>query len=717
MIFMSKQRFETEYAGKPLIIETGELAMQANASCTVQYGKTMVLATAVMGKAAREGCDFFPLMVEYQEKFYAAGKIKKSRFLKREARPDDNAVLIGRMIDRGIRPLFDESIRRDIQIMITVLALDKENAPDVAAIIAASTVLHISDIPWNGPLAGIRVGKVENEWIANPTYEERDKSDINLILSNSADKVLMVECDMNEVPDKDAYEAFEFGFKNTGSIVKFIEDIKSKVGQEKQVISDAPEEEEEGLDENQKISEQEIKTLQEECKEIALKNIDKYLFGIPKGSKTERKETLSKVKDLIEDHLKEKQVGKDRRKKVMSFWYEFIDEQVTNAVLERDQRIDGRKLDEIRELSAKVGMIPMVHGSGLFMRGETQVMSIVTIGSPGDEQILDGVEIEEKKRYMHHYNFPPYSVGEASPRLMTSRRDIGHGALAEKALLPVLPSKEDFPYTVRVVSEVLGSNGSSSMGSTCGSTLALMDAGVPIRNPVAGIAIGVASNAKGEYKILTDIQDFEDGAGGMDFKVTGTRDGITAIQMDTKTLGLTLPMIKEGLEHGLKARIEIIEVIEKAIPEPRKEMSEYAPRITSFKIHPDKIRTVIGPGGKMINQIIDETGVQIDLEDDGTVMITSNDSEGSKKAVEWVKNLTQEAEIGKVYEGEVVRILDFGAFVEIFPGTDGMVHVSEITNKERVEDINKYLKVGQKVKVVVLKLDNGKISLSIKKVQ
>ncbi|MBT4722471.1 polyribonucleotide nucleotidyltransferase [Candidatus Falkowbacteria bacterium] len=714
---MKKQTFEMEFAGKKLIVETGELALQANASCTVRYGDTVVLATAVMNKEAREGLDFFPLMVEYEEKMYAAGKIKGSRFIKRETRPGDEAILTGRMIDRGLRPLFDQSIRRDVQVIVSVLSFDEENDADIPAIIAASTVLHISDIPWKGPLAGIRVGKVENEWIVNPTYEVREKSSLDLTLSVSEDKVLMVESSANDVDQATMYEAFELAIKEGKKIVKFIDDIRKKVGTEKQVINDEVQVEEE-LDENQKMSEQQLQDLEKECKEKTLSMLDKYLFNIPHGSKGERKEALKDVKVALDEFLTEKQVGKDRKKKVMKFFYPFIDEQITKAILDRDQRIDGRKLDQIRPLSAKIDLLPRTHGSGLFSRGETQVLSIVTLGSPGDEQTVDGMETNFKKSYMHHYNFPPFSVGEAKPLRGAGRRDIGHGALAEKALVPVLPSKEDFPYTIRVVSEVLGSNGSSSMGSTCGSTVALMAAGVPIKKPVAGIAIGIASNEKGDFKVLTDIQDFEDGDGGMDFKVTGTRDGVTAIQMDTKTDGLTLPLIKEALPRAMKAINEIIDVIEKEIPKPKDNLSQYAPRITALKINPDKIRSVIGAGGKTINEIIDTTGVQIDIEDDGTVMITSTNERGSEDAIEWIQNLTKEAKVGEVYEGTVVKIMDFGAFVEIFPGTDGMVHISEITDKERVEDVNKYLEEGQAVKVKVLKVDagSGKISLSIKKV-
>ncbi|MBU0546537.1 polyribonucleotide nucleotidyltransferase [Patescibacteria group bacterium] len=711
---MKKKNFELEFAGRKLTIKTGDLAPQANGSCLVQYGDTVVLATAVMSPKSREGTDFFPLMVDYEEKMYAAGRIKGSRFIKREGRPTDEAVLTGRMIDRGLRPLFDESIRRDIQVIVSVLSIDGENDPDIPAIIAASTAIHMSDIPWNGPLAGIRIGKVGDEWVINPTYAAREKSSLDLTLSVSKDKVLMVEAGANEVDEKTAFEAFKFAMKHSGKIIKLIEEVRAEVGREK-IVLPADDTSLEDLDENQKFGAEELLRIQDECKEYLIPKLEEFLFNIPAGSKKERKEILKKMKDLLEEYLLERQIGKDRRKKIVTFFNSFIDEQITNAILEKDKRVDGRKLDQLRPISCNVGLLPRTHGSALFNRGETQVLSVVTLGSPGDEQVLDGMEITGKKRYMHHYNFPPYSVGEAAPLRGTGRREIGHGALAEKAIIPVLPDKETFPYTIRVVSEVLSSNGSSSMGSTCGSTLALMDAGVPIKKPVAGIAIGVASNEKGDFKILTDIQDLEDGKGGMDFKVTGTRDGITAIQMDTKTDGLTLDMIEGALTQGKKAIHELLDIIEQTIPEPRKEMSQYAPRIVTLKINPDKIRAVIGPGGKIINAIIDETGVSIDIEDSGLVMITSNQEEGMKKAIARIEDIVREAIPGEAYDGTVTRIMDFGAFVEIFPGTEGMVHISEISNKERVMDINKYLKVGQKVKVKVMRIDEkGRVNLTMK---
>lgn len=712
---MKTQTFEMEWAGRPLKVEIGELAKQANGSCLVTYGETVVLATAVINKEIREGTSFFPLMVDYEEKMYAAGKIKGSRFIKRETRPTDEAILTARLIDRGLRPLFDNNIRNDVQVIITVLSVDNENDPDIVSILASSIALHISDIPWAGPIAGIRIGQINGEWVLNPSYEAREKSAFELTAVYKEDRVVNIEAGANEVDEKTISEAFKFGQKHTKKVLKFVEDIRKKAGKEKSVIEEPGEEEE--LDENQKASLKDLEKITEEARQYAKDNIDKYLFDVPVGTKRERKEKVYQLKEEIEKWLiEEKNIGKDRRKKVLEFFDDFIEDRVSEAVIKESKRVDGRALDQIRALSAKVKLLPRIHGSALFNRGETQVISIVTLGAPGDEQVLDGMEESGKKRFMHHYNFPPYSVGEAKPMRGASRRDVGHGALAEKALLPVLPDKENFPYTIRVVSEVLSSNGSSSMASTCGCSLSLMDAGVPITKHVAGIAIGMSSNEKGEFKILTDIQDLEDGVGGMDFKVTGTIDGITAIQMDTKTDGLDMTMIDEALARAKKARLEILEVMSKAILQPRAELSPYAPRIITIKINPDKIREVIGPGGKIINKIIEETGVAIDIEDDGSVFITSTDEEGAKKAVEMIEAITAEAEVGKVYIGKVIKIMDFGAFVEILPGQEGLVHISEITDKERVNDVRKYLKEGQQIRVVVLGIDDqGKIKLSIKK--
>ncbi len=709
------KEYKLEWGGKELRVEIGRLAHQTNAACIVQYGETIVLATAVMAKEPKENAGYFPLMVDYEEKMYAAGKIKSSRFIKRETKPTDEAVLTSRLIDRGARPLFNEKMRNDVQVVVTVLQVDGENDPDIAAIFATSCALHTSNIPWNGPLVGVRIGQIGGEWVINPTYVAREKSDFELTACYTSDgKVINIECGANQVPDEVIYEAFEFGLKHSKKPLKLLEEIRKDLGQEKIVINYNKEEEVE--DENQKASLEDLKKLIEETKKYAHDNIDKYLFNVPVGSKTQRKEKVYALKNEIVEMLQAKNTGKDRIKKALEFFDTFIEERVTEAILKEGKRVDGRGLDDVRPLSADVGLFSRIHGSGLFSRGETQVLSMTTLGAPGDEQVMDGMEIVGKKHFMHHYNFPPYSVGEAASLRSTGRREIGHGALAEKAIIPVLPKREDFPYTIRVVSEVMGSNGSSSMASTCGCSLSLMDAGVPIKKPVAGIAIGLASDSEGNYKILTDIQDLEDGQGGMDFKVTGTDEGITAIQMDTKTLGLTMEQVKEALEKGKQARLKILEVMNKAISAPRENLSPFAPRIVTLHINPDSIRTVIGPGGKMINAIIDKTGVNIDIEDDGTVFVTSASEAGMNEAIEWIKNLTREAKIGEVFTGKVIKIADFGAFVEIFPGQEGMVHISEITNEERVNDVRKYLKEGQSIKVKVIKVDpaTGKVGLSIK---
>jgi len=715
------KEFSTEIGGKELKIQVGKIAQQTNASCLVQYGDTVVLATAVMAPGVREGIDYFPLMVEYEERMYAAGKIKGSRFIKREGRPTDEAVLAARMVDRGLRPLFPEELRNDVQVILTIFSMDNENDPDIPSIIAASTALHISNIPWNGPLAGIRIGQINSEWVINPTYEAREKSVLDLAISTMPDKVVMLEAGANEIDEKTFYQAIEFGLKHGKKIIKLIEEIRQKCGQEKMSLEEIEElkEEAEFPEEETPTEAHEAEDLYEqyltEAQKFILDNLDHYLFNTPKGSKKERKAILEELKEKVETKLLEKQVGKEKRNKILKTFDSFIEEQVTKAILTEDKRVDSRQLTAIRPLDVEVGILPRTHGSALFNRGETQILSVVTLGAPGDEQILDTMEESGKKRYMHHYNFPPYSVGDVSPLRGTGRREIGHGALAEKALIPVLPPKEEFPYTIRVVSEVLSSNGSSSMASTCGSSLALMDAGVPIKKAVAGIAMGLASNEQGSYKIFTDLQDLEDGKGGMDFKVAGTTDGITAIQMDTKTQGLNLQIVKETLEQAKTARLEILEAMNKMFAEPRKELSPYAPRIVSFKIKPDKIREVIGPGGKVINEIIDATGVQIDIEDDGLVMVTGVNQENVAKAVEWIKNIVKEPEAGEIYEGEVTRLMDFGAFVEILPGKEGLVHISELS-PQRVEKVTDVVNLGDKIKVIVKEIDDqGRINLSIKR--
>ncbi len=699
-----KKTYETEIGGRKLIVRTGQFAAQANAACTVQYGDTMILATAVMAKEAREGADFFPLMVEYEEKLYSAGKIKGSRFIKREGRPSDEAVITGRVVDRGIRPLFPNGLFNDVQIILSVISYDGESDPDVPAIIAASAVLHISDIPWNGPLGGIRIGMdAEKKWIINPSYAQREVSSLDLVISGTKDKVLMIEAESNEIDEETYYNAFEAAREGLGKVCAFIDDIRKDIGLEKKAISEPA----------SLLGKEEKKEWEEKAKAFLMPKLDEYIFNPDRKLKTERKEDMDGLKKLLAEYLQAQGLEEDKAKEVMGFYYDFLNEQVVKAMLDEDKRVDGRAMDEIRPLSAEVGILPRTHGNGLFSRGQTQVLSVVTLGSPGDEQTLDTLELDGTKRYMHHYNFPPFCVGEAKPIRSTGRREIGHGALAEKALKPVLPPKEEFPYTIRVVSEVLSSNGSSSMGATCGSTLALMDAGVPIKKPVGGIAMGLASDKQGRWKVLTDLQDIEDGDGGMDFKITGTDSGITAVQMDTKTDGLTMEIVKAALSQGKPARMQVLKVITDAIPEPRKELSKYAPRIITFKINPEKIRDVIGPGGKMINEIIDATGVQIDIEDDGSVYITSTDATGAEKAVKWIKDITREPEIGEIFQGKVVKIMDFGAFVEFLPKQEGMVHISELApyRVNRVEDI---VKEGDIIPVKVIKIENGKVGLSLK---
>ncbi|MBU4421665.1 polyribonucleotide nucleotidyltransferase [Candidatus Parcubacteria bacterium] len=707
---MSKDvhNFEIEWGGRPLKVEIGKIANQADGSCVVTYGETTVLSTVVLG--APRDIDFFPLTVEFEERLYAAGKIKGSRFIKREGKATDEAVLSARVVDRGLRPLFNKKMRNDVQVVCTVLSMDGENDPDILAIIGASLALSISNIPWDGPIGGVRVGQIDGELILNPSYAEQEKSALDVTISGTPDKILMLEAGAKEVDEKTINDAILFGQKNLKPLMKLIDEIVTKVGKEKLSIDGLLEEDAETLVEKQEI----IK----KAKVFLADHLDEYLFGkLPKGSKSSRKQAKEDLKDRLVEYLKSEQIGKDKRKWALGVFDDIVEARVLEAILKEGKRVDGRAITEIRPLFADVGYLPRVHGSGLFARGETQVLSIITLGSPGDEQIMDTMEeADTKKRFMHHYNFPPFSVGDTKPMRGPSRRDIGHGALAEKALLPVIPSKEEFPYTIRVVSEVMGSNGSSSMGSTCGSTLALMDAGVPIKKPVAGIAMGLASDEDMKnFIVITDLQDMEDSKGGMDFKIAGTRDGITAIQMDTKTAGITKEVVEKTLFQAKDARIEILDVMAKTIPEPRGDLSQYAPRIETIHILPDKIREVIGPGGKIINGIIDKTGVQIDIEQDGSVFITSTSAEGMEKAKEMINAIIEEPEVGKIYRGKVVRIMNFGAFVEILPGKDGMVHVSELA-PFRVENVEDVVKIGDEIPVIVTEIDDqGRVNLSLKK--
>lgn len=708
---MDQKIFSCPLGDKELIIKTGKFAQSANASCLVQLGETTVLATAVLSHEKRDGLPFFPLMVDYEERLYAAGRIKGSRFIKREGRPTDEAVLVGRFIDRAIRPLFDDRIRNDVQIIVTALSFDGENDPDILGLIGASCALHMSDIPWNGPIGALRISKLNNEWIINPTYKQREETDFDLDIAGTDKKVIMIEARANETNEEAMREAFEYGMSNMQPVLDVIEKIRKETGKEKlDLVTPQSDEEREALAKREALEKKAKDFMRPifESKITGAELISKKLINAAKG------ELANKLEAFL---TKEGHEGSEIAH-AKDLIYNFTQDEASRMILEAGKRVDGRAITEIRKLVAEVDLLPRVHGSGHFSRGTTQALSICTLGAPGDEQTLDGMELVGQKRYIHHYNFPPFSVGEAKPLRGASRRDIGHGALAEKALDPMIPAKEDFPYTIRVVSEILDSNGSSSMASTCCSTLALMAAGVPIKAPVAGIAMGLASRGD-EWKILTDLQDIEDGNGGMDFKITGSRNGITAIQMDTKTKGLTMEMIKQALTQSYNARMEVLDVMEAVIAAPRTELSPFAPRIIKMQIHPDKIREVIGSGGKVINEIIATTGVQaIDIEDDGTLFITAPDAETAAKAQKWVDNITRIIQVGEEFEGSVDRLMDFGAIVSYLPGRDGLVHVSELApwRVAKVEDI---VKVGDKVKVKVIEIDatSGKTSLSMKQAQ
>jgi len=696
-----QKKFEAMWGGKTLTIEVGKYAAQAGGACTVRYGDTIILATATMSQEVRDNMGYFPLMVEFEEKLYAAGRIKGSRFIKKEGRPTDEAVLNARFIDRAIRPLFDDRLRNDIQVVISVLSFDGENDPDVLGLIGASCALHISEIPWNGPIGCTRIGQYEGKWLLNPTYEIRNKSILDLAIAGTTEKIIMVEAGANEAPESEVLEAFWFGQKELDCPIKLIEDVRKSVGKKKVEI----------------LAEKSPEALKVEtiARPYIVSQVKELFFGTPQASKSDRNNQKRILKERTKAFLLEKAVIPEHIHFGTDLVMEILESEVSRMILEEQKRVDGRGMTEIRSLLSEVAVLPRVHGSGHFMRGETQVLTVVTLGAPGDEQTLDGMELVGTKRYFHHYNFPPFSVGEVKPMRGPSRRDIGHGGLAEKALVPMMPDKETFPYTIRAVSEVFGSNGSSSMGSTCGSTLALMDAGVPIKAAVAGIAMGLATNDKGDWKVITDLQDLEDGKGGMDFKIAGSKQGITAIQMDTKTDGLSRKMIEQTLTQARDARMEILKVMTDVIAEPRTDLSPYAPRIITLRINPELIGNVIGPGGKTINEIIATTGVQaIDIEDDGLVMITSTNAEGAQQALKTIESLTREAKVGEIFKGKVTRVMDFGAIVEFLPKKDGMVHVSMMA-PWRVENVGDIVKLGDMVMVKVMELTpEGRISLSMK---
>lgn len=702
----SQKEYSIEVAGRRLTIGVGRLAQQANGSCTVRYGDTVALCTATMGDV-RQGIDFFPLSVDFEERMYAAGRIKGSRFIKREGRPTDEAILSGRLIDRSIRPLFDDTIRREVNVTTTVFSHDQENDADVPGLIGSSCALMLSDIPWKGPIAAVRVGRVNGEWVLMPTYRETAEGDLDLVVAGTAEKVIMVEAGANEIPEEDMLEAMKLAMNALGPIIDLINKIAAEHGKEKWNLF---------ANDEARAAEAERNAWKDRAYAILRESAKKHMRSRPLMSKAERKEAKAHLAADLEAGLKAAGSSDAERTYAQGLLYGFMNDEASRMILDEGRRVDGRSLTDIRPLASIIDVLPRTHGSGLFERGETQVLSTLTLGSPGMEQTLDTMEFQATKRYFHHYNFPGYSVGEAKPNRGPGRREIGHGALAERALQAVLPIRESFPYTIRVVSEVLGSNGSSSMASTCGSTLALMDGGVPIKAPVAGIAMGLASDEEaGTYVVITDLQDLEDGKGGMDFKITGTSTGITAVQMDTKTSGLPWDVVVRTLTQAKEGRMKVLENMLASIPKPRESLSRWAPRIESFRINPEKIRDVIGPGGKMINEIIGQTGVQIDIEDDGLVLVTSPNPESMQKAVDWIKQITREVVVGEIFEGPVTRILDFGAFVEILPKQEGLVHISELA-AERVNSVHDVVKLGDMVKVKVIEIDSmGRINLSRKR--
>ena len=692
--------FETELAGRKLIIENGKIAELANGSVMVRYGDTVVMVNVTASKEPRDGIDFFPLSVDYEEKLYAVGKIPGS-YQKREGKPADKAILTSRAIDRPLRPLFPKDFRNDVCVVATVLSVDQDNSPEVAAMIGASCALSISDIPFGGPTAAVNVGYVDGEIVINPTLSQREKSKLNLTVAGTKEKIAMIEAGADEIPNAIMLDAIKKGHVEIKKICDFISKIKEEIGKPKFEYKSFEVDHEVYEEIEQNYKERMYKDVQAQDKEIRDANMDKIKEDVINDytAKYGEEQTEEKLTDIAEA------------------LYKLEKKCVREMIFKEHKRPDGRKLDEIRPLSCELGILPRVHGSSLFTRGQTQVMSIATLGMISEEQILDGIDEQESKRYMHQYNFPAYSVGEARPSRGPGRREIGHGALAEKALVPVLPSKEEFPYAIRVVSEVLSSNGSTSQASICGSTLALMDAGVPIKEPVAGISTGLVTDPENpdNYVMLTDIQGLEDFFGDMDFKVGGTKNGITAIQVDIKVDGLSYKIIEEAFERTQKARMYILdEIMLKQIDKPREEISKYAPNIIKTQIKIEKIRDVIGPGGKMINKIIDETGVKIDIEEDGMVYIYANDAENGNKALEMIKEIVKEIEVDGIYEGVVTKIMPFGAFVDLGQGKEGLLHISKIS-KKRIEKVEDVLKEGDIVKVKVYEIDEqGRINLTKK---
>lgn len=698
---MQNYTFQTEFGNRKLKVEIRHLAEQANADVLVRCGDTLVFVTAVMSKEEKEGLGFFPLIVDYEERYYAAGKIKGPRYIKRESRPSDEAICNARLIDRTIRPLFPKHLNREVQIVVTVLSWDGQNDPDILGLLAASVALSISDIPWSGPIGAVRVNQINNKFLLNPTYEERGESPMDLIFTGGKTGkeflINMIEGNFEEIEEDLILKSFKSALADLEKLVDFQEEIREKIGKEKITFSvPAPDLE-----------------LEKEINKFSGHKLEKALF---QEKKTERTEKVNKIKKDLSRFVEEKYSDQDKVKYAKDFFEKEIGKLMHQNVLQKGKRPDDRSLDEIREIKIEIGLLPRTHGSALFCRGQTKALSIVTLGAPEDQQLLEGMEIVGKKRFMHHYNFPPYSVGEIRPMRGPGRRDIGHGALVEKSLLPLIPGFDEFPYTIRVVSEILSSNGSTSMASVSASSLALMDAGVPIKRPAAGIALGLMTDKNGRYKILTDIQGPEDFHGEMDFKMAGTKKGVTVIQMDVKIKGITEKIFKEALERAKKARLQILDKMTKILPCPRSELSSFAPRILSLQINPEKIRDVVGPGGKIINKIIADTGAAIDIQPTGLIFVTSDSQESAKKAVDRIKDITREVKVGEVFQGKIKKIVNFGAFVEILPGQEGLIHISRF-RPWRVNNLEELIKIGDILPVKVINIDEqGKIGLSLENV-
>ncbi|MBS4177075.1 polyribonucleotide nucleotidyltransferase [Lederbergia citrea] len=691
----TKQTFSIDWAGRKLTVEVGQLAKQANGAVLVRYGDTAVLCSATASKEPK-AVDFFPLTVNYEERLYAVGKIPGG-FIKREGRPSEKAILASRLIDRPIRPLFADGFRNDVQVISIVMSVDQNCDSEMAAMFGSSLALSVSDIPFEGPIAGVRVGRVDGDFVINPTVDQMEQSDIDLVVAGTKDAINMVEAGANEVPEETMLAAIMYGHDEIKRLIAFQEEIVAKAGKEKREIP---------LYEVNADLEAEVRAMCETSLIAAIQVEEKHA----------REEAIQTVKDKVIADFSERETSDDAiMKEVKHILSNLVKDEVRRLITVEKVRPDGRKPDEIRPLSSEVRLLARTHGSGLFTRGQTQALSICTLGALGDVQILDGLGIEESKRFMHHYNFPHFSVGETGPIRGPGRREIGHGALGERALEPIIPNEVDFPYTIRLVSEVLESNGSTSQASICASTLAMMDAGVPIKAPVAGIAMGLVKTGE-HYTVLTDIQGMEDHLGDMDFKVAGTAQGVTALQMDIKIKGLSRDILEEALMQAKQGRMHILESMLATITEPRTRLSEYAPKILTMQINPDKIRDVIGPSGKQINKIIEETGVKIDIEQDGKVFIASADEDMNAKAKKIIEDLVREVEIGQMYLGKVKRIEKFGAFVELFPGKDGLVHISQLA-EERVNKVEDVVAIGDELLVKVIEIDNqGRVNISRKAV-